>query len=259
MWSEGSGSFFTVSDSSVGSTVQPRSTSYFVYIVSHRIAHTVWSQSNCRYRVSTSPMGLAFACSCFLPSKDMVACSGWNVQAITVLICSWVGAEPGRIPGTQTLIATTKVQQEVLVRKLAAVETLGSASVICSDKTGTLTEGTGEQQQKLLRCQLGKMCRNGRKDDDGRHVCCRHLLWSQRQGLRPRGILAFWDIGRHFLKVCTSGNLALSFCLASEWLKEEGIFTTDSGGRSDARGWQGWKEWPGHLGIKTYKNTIFLP
>jgi potassium/sodium efflux P-type ATPase len=70
--------------------------------------------------------------------------AGW-MYMVLVSITLTVAAIPEGIPLCVTISLSSgcsaMVSRNVLVRRIAAVETLGSASVICSDKTGTLTEG----------------------------------------------------------------------------------------------------------------------
>ena len=115
--------------------------------IAHLLATAQESVTPLQQRLAGVSRTLLYVCSGIVSAVALAGVlRGWPLMDVFMAAVSLaVAAVPEGLPAVVTIALAVGVQRmaarHVLVRRLPAVETLGCATVICTDKTGTLTTG----------------------------------------------------------------------------------------------------------------------
>ena len=147
--------------------------------IAHLLTTAQESETPLQTRLAKVSRLLMIACLAIVAIVAVVGVlRGWSAYEVFLAAVSLaVAAVPEGLPAVVTIALAIGVQRmasrHVLVRKLPAVETLGCATVICTDKTGTLTTGSmrvrelwGSDHGMLL--HAGVCCCDAELSPDGR-------------------------------------------------------------------------------------------
>jgi Ca2+-transporting ATPase len=131
--------------------------------IAHLLATAEDTATPLQQRLAVVSRVLLYIC---LAIVGLVAAAGWlrgwsSLDVLLSAVSLAVAAVPEGLPAIVTIALAIGVQRmatrHVLIRRLPAVETLGCATVICTDKTGTLTTGVmavrelwGHDHERLL-------------------------------------------------------------------------------------------------------------
>ncbi|MFV0326040.1 MAG: calcium-translocating P-type ATPase, PMCA-type [Bacteroides xylanisolvens] len=162
---------------------------------------------------------------------DWVAFGSYLLQTVMIAVTLIVVAVPEGLPMSVTLSLALSMKRMLstnnLVRKMHACETMGATTVICTDKTGTLTQNQmkiyetqfrGLSTQKLGQDDISKLIKEGISVNSTAYLDYSDTSKIKALGNPTEGALLLWlhDNGVNYLPIRENAEIAEQLTFSTE-------------------------------------------